>query len=87
MNGKRLLISVSAAVCIVGTCLQARADLVLVKDHVSLAPIVVFQDASPYTRQAADELADYMEKTGGVRPGLDACSAPAGSLNSADCPI
>ncbi|MFN2352415.1 MAG: hypothetical protein ABR497_10760, partial [Kiritimatiellia bacterium] len=43
-------------------------QLVLVEDGVSRAPIVVFQDAPPFTRQAADELAAYIEKTSGARP-------------------
>ncbi len=48
---------------------EASTDtLVLVKDGMSLAPIVVFEDAPPFTRQAADELAEYIEKTTGVRP-------------------
>jgi hypothetical protein len=42
--------------------------LVLVEKGVSLAPIVVFRDAPPYTRRAADELADAIEKISGARP-------------------
>ena len=44
------------------------APLVLVDKGVSLAPIIVFKDAPPRTRQAADELAAYIEKVGGVKP-------------------
>ena len=47
--------------------LQA-GDLVLVKDGVSQVPVVVFEDAPPYTRQAADELALYIEKISGAKP-------------------
>lgn len=39
-----------------------------VKDDVSQIPIVVFKDALPYTRQAADELATYIEKISGAKP-------------------
>ncbi|MFC1453883.1 DUF4838 domain-containing protein [Verrucomicrobiota bacterium] len=42
--------------------------MVLVKDGVSLAPIVVFKNAPPYTRGAADELAEYIEKISGAKP-------------------
>lgn len=44
------------------------AELVLVEEGVAKAPIVVFGDAPPKTRQAADELAEYIEKTTGARP-------------------
>lgn len=44
------------------------ADLLLVKEGVALAPIVVFENAPPYTRQAAEELAAYIEKVSGARP-------------------
>lgn len=44
------------------------AELVLVEDGESRAPIVVFQDAPRFTRRAADELAEYIEKVSGVRP-------------------
>jgi len=43
-------------------------ELVLVEDGVGQAPIVVFDGAPPYTRQAADELAGYMGKVSGARP-------------------
>jgi hypothetical protein len=42
--------------------------LVLVDSGVSLAPIIVFKDAPPRTRDAAATLAAYIEKTSGVRP-------------------
>ena len=44
------------------------APLVLVEKGVTLAPIIVFKDAPPMTRKAADELAAYIEKVGGVKP-------------------
>ncbi len=42
--------------------------LVLVDKGVSLAPIIVFSNAPPMTRHAADELAAYIEKVGGAKP-------------------
>ncbi len=44
------------------------APLILVDKRASLAPIIVFKDAPAFTRQAADELATYIEKVGGVKP-------------------
>ena len=44
------------------------APLVLVEKGVSLAPIIVFKDAPAFTRKAADELATYIGKVGGVKP-------------------
>ncbi len=46
----------------------AKPELVLVDQGKSLAPIIVFSNAPPFTRKAADELAAYIEKVGGVRP-------------------
>ncbi|MCA1808813.1 MAG: hypothetical protein LC725_05080, partial [Lentisphaerae bacterium] len=48
--------------------LPAQSELVLVEDGRSVAPIVVFENAPPLTRQAAEELAYYIEKTSGARP-------------------
>ncbi len=44
------------------------ADLPLVENGVSVAPIIVFQDAPPRTREAAVTLAEYLEKISGARP-------------------
>ena len=44
------------------------AALTLVDKGKSLAPIIVFKDAPAFTRRAADELAAYIEKVGGVKP-------------------
>lgn len=52
---------------------SARAELVLVENGVSVAPIVIFEDAPPLTRRAADELAEYIERTSGARPELIEC--------------
>ena len=43
-------------------------ELFLVKEGGSALPIVVFADAPPFTMQAADQLASYIEKTAGVKP-------------------
>ena len=46
----------------------ARAELVLVKENKSLAPIILAADATPDTRRAATELANYIEKISGAKP-------------------
>ncbi len=46
----------------------AQSELVLVENGESRMPIVIFADAPPLTRQAADELTYYIEKTSGARP-------------------
>ncbi len=45
-----------------------QAELVLTEAGRSLAPIVIFDGAPPFTRAAADELAEYIEATSGSRP-------------------
>ena len=53
------------------SCVGAPAEaeeLCLVQEGVSRAPIVIFQDAPPLTRRAADELAEYIEKISGAKP-------------------
>lgn len=47
---------------------QERGQLVLVKHGIAPLPIVVFENAPPFTRRAANELALYIEKTTGSRP-------------------
>ncbi|MCA1810187.1 MAG: DUF4838 domain-containing protein [Lentisphaerae bacterium] len=47
---------------------HAAEKLVLVEDGVSRAPIVIYQDMPPLTRMAAEELAEYIEKSSGARP-------------------
>lgn len=42
--------------------------VVIVKDGVSTAPIVVYGEAPPLTVEAAEHLAEYIEKTSGARP-------------------
>ncbi|MFO8012502.1 MAG: DUF4838 domain-containing protein, partial [Phycisphaerae bacterium] len=59
------------AFLVLPACLIAAADaadLVLVEQGVSRAPIVVAEGASPSARQAATELAACIEKTSGARP-------------------
>ncbi|MFN2352353.1 MAG: DUF4838 domain-containing protein, partial [Kiritimatiellia bacterium] len=46
------------------------AELVLVQAGVTRAPVVIPENAPPNTRQAADELVDYIEKISGARPEL-----------------
>jgi hypothetical protein len=50
----------------------AGADFVLVDpvNKVRVAPIILYRDAPPYTRQAAEELAAYIEKISGAKPEL-----------------
>ena len=43
-------------------------QLFLVENGVSRAPIIVFKDAPPFTRKAANDLAEYIEKISGARP-------------------
>jgi|GEM_PF-581001 len=47
---------------------DAKGKLALVAGGKSLAPIVVPKDAPHFTRQAADTLAEYIEKVSGARP-------------------
>ena len=46
------------------------ADLVLVAKDTPPAPIIVFKDAPPRTRDAAVTLAEYIEKISGVKPAV-----------------
>ena len=63
-----LLLAPLAALHAAGGGDTSAGNLVLVEHGVSRAPIIVFKDAPPRTRQAADELADYIQKASGVRP-------------------
>lgn len=49
---------------------NAAGKLVLVRDGKNPLPIVLMEGASPRTHVAAQELADYIEKTAGVKPEL-----------------
>jgi hypothetical protein len=48
----------------------AEPRLHLIRPDGAALPIVVAQDAPPHTRSAAVELAEHLEKIGGVRPGV-----------------
>ena len=67
MNAKCAL-PVLLLTVVLSTVCAGEDTLVLVAGGTSHAPIVVFRDAPPRTRNAADQLAEYMEKTSGVRP-------------------
>lgn len=67
----KMLTTLAMAVSL--ACLDVRSaptELTLVKEGVSCAPIVVFKDAPPMTRLAADDLARYIEKISGARPNV-----------------
>lgn len=51
-----------------GAGVLSAEKMAVVADGISVAPIVVFEDAPPLTRLAADELAEYIEKISGARP-------------------
>ncbi|MFN2351021.1 MAG: DUF4838 domain-containing protein [Kiritimatiellia bacterium] len=56
---------------------SAATDLILVQDGVAQLPIIVFEDAPPFTLRAANEMADYIEKISGARPAvIDGCPDP-----------
>ena len=61
------LAAVVLSVCV--TSVHA-ADLVLVAKDTAPAPIIVFKDAPPRTRDAAVTLAEYIEKISGVKPAV-----------------
>ena len=61
---KRILRLVATAL-MVGT---VQAELVLVKNGKSLAPIILPNDATPDTHRAADALANYFKKISGAKP-------------------
>lgn len=62
------MFAATALLCGWATPSATADELVLVEEGQSLAPIVIFGDAPPFTRQAADELAQYIEKVSGARP-------------------
>jgi len=59
----------SVLFCLVST-VRAEFTLVDVGHGIAPAPLVLFDDAPPKTREAAVELADYVEKVCGGRPEL-----------------
>lgn len=64
-HSRSILIYLTLLICVGGLL---NADLVLVENGESRAPIVVADGVSPRTLIAVDELADYMEKMSGARP-------------------
>ena len=64
------LLMAAALCCSTSRPAVAEGELVLVKDGVSRAPIVIPKDAPPFTRRAADELAGYIEKISGAKPAV-----------------
>lgn len=64
---KQVLASVLGLLSL-STVISSADTLVLVEEGLSRAPIVIFENAPPKTRRAADELAEYIEKVSGARP-------------------
>ncbi|CAN5797223.1 hypothetical protein BH11VER1_BH11VER1_33960 [soil metagenome] len=62
------LLALLAALCLVSPPVLSAADLVLAAKDVPPAPIIVFKDAPPRTRDAAVTLAEYIAKISGVKP-------------------
>jgi hypothetical protein len=58
---------VFTAGCKPTTTLSAKG-LIVVEEGTARMPIVVFENAPPFTRQAVEDLANYIEKTSGARP-------------------
>ncbi|MCA9122732.1 MAG: DUF4838 domain-containing protein [Planctomycetaceae bacterium] len=65
----RSCLFLTALVCLAST-VRAEFTLVDVEARVQPAPLVLFANAPPKTREAAVELADYIETICGVRPAL-----------------
>lgn len=63
------LTRVAASFIVLLTTLHA-ADLVIVAKNTPPAPIIVFKDAPPRTREVADVLAAYIEKISGQKPAV-----------------
>ncbi|MCA1808819.1 MAG: DUF4838 domain-containing protein [Lentisphaerae bacterium] len=66
-NSVRIGLAALAIGALTSACTKG-AELMLVENGEARMPIVVFEGAPPFTRQAADELAEYIEKTSGARP-------------------
>ncbi|MBM4154594.1 MAG: DUF4838 domain-containing protein [Lentisphaerae bacterium] len=65
---KRHFLTLLAALLLAPPAELHAADFVLVAKDTPPAPIIVFKDAPPRTRDAAVTLADYIEKMSGQRP-------------------
>ena len=66
----KALLQLAAAVLSVSVTSVHAADLVLVAKDTPPAPIIVFKDAPPRTRDAAVTLAEYIEKISGQKPAI-----------------
>lgn len=64
----RLQIMAVTVVVFAAGVATAKGEVTVVRDGTAAVPIVVFADAPPFTRQAADELAEIIGKISGVRP-------------------
>jgi len=61
------LLLTSLVLCVIASSGTA-ADFLLVAKETAPAPIIVYKDAPPRTREAADTLADYIGKISGQKP-------------------
>jgi hypothetical protein len=68
MNKLFRFVCLHAAVACLVWVSTVRADVTIVDNGVSRAPIIVFPDAPTITRKSAEELADYIQKISGARP-------------------
>jgi len=64
----KLLRTVSIVLTSISAADTAEFTLVDKKAGIKPAPLILFPDAPPFTRKAAIDLADYIEKTCGTRP-------------------
>lgn len=62
--------TVLMALLMIAVTVPAATDFVLADRGIAPAPIIVPQDAAPYTKTAAGTLADYVEKITGAKPKL-----------------
>ena len=68
MLKNKLLRTVSIVLTSISAADTAEFTLVDKKAGIKPAPLILFPDAPPFTRKAAIDLADYIEKTCGTRP-------------------
>lgn len=64
------LLAVAVGVGIYISAPVRAGEMVVIEDGVALVPVVVFEGAPPRTVQAAEELAEYLERMTGVRPAV-----------------
>ncbi len=66
-----ILLGLGLLLCVAGCQPVAKApkqELILADEGVARMPIIVFENAPPFTRRAADELAEYIGKISGATP-------------------